>query len=337
MNHFFLLLLFVCGMAILGIGCSRPAASAEQDASALRFKMKSLAGEDVDLARYEGKVVMIVNVASKCGFTRQYEQLQTLHEKYADRGLAILGFPCNQFLGQEPGSAEQIAEFCRVNYGVTFDLFAKVDVNGPNACELYKLLTSIDSQPKGAGKIGWNFEKFILDRGGFVVARFGSKTKPDASEVVVVIERELAKARPLAQERSASKGEKSSESEFDLDKYHRKNRVVLVFAKSDSDATYKAFRADWESRSEAVSDRDLLLVEVFEESDSRLGGTQISDASAVKLRNQFKIDSGTTMFILIGKDGTEKLRKDSIELDELFEVIDVMPMRRRESRFQNSG
>ncbi len=193
MNHVVLLMILVCAMSFFGIGCSRPAASAEQVDSALRFKMQSLAGEEVDLARYEGKVVMIVNVASKCGFTRQYEQLQALHEKYAERGLAVLGFPCNQFLGQEPGSAEDIAEFCRVNYGITFDMFAKVDVNGPNACELYKLLTSIDAPPKGAGKIGWNFEKFILDRNGFVVARFGSKTRPDAPEVVAVLERELAK------------------------------------------------------------------------------------------------------------------------------------------------
>ncbi len=193
MNQLVLLMMFVCAMAFFGIGCSRPAASEEQTASALRFKMQSLAGEAVDLARYQGQVVVVVNVASNCGFTRQYEQLQDLHEKYADQGLAVLGFPCNQFLGQEPGSAEQIAEFCRANYGVTFDMFAKVDVNGPSACELYKLLTSIGTQPKGAGKIGWNFEKFILDRNGFVVARFGSKTKPDAPEVVAVIERELAK------------------------------------------------------------------------------------------------------------------------------------------------
>ncbi len=191
MNPFLLSIMFVCTVTIFGSGCARPAASTEQDASALRFKMQSLAGEEVDLARYGGQVVMIVNVASKCGFTPQYEQLQALHEKYAARGLAILGFPCNQFLGQEPGSAEEIAEFCRVNFGVTFDMFAKVDVNGPNACDLYKLLTSIDAPPRGAGRVRWNFEKFILDRNGFVVARFGSKTKPDAPEVVAVIEREL--------------------------------------------------------------------------------------------------------------------------------------------------
>jgi len=168
----------------------------KQEETVLRFKMQSLAGEEVDLAKYQGKVVMIVNVASKCGYTGQYEQLQNLHEDYASQGLAVLGFPCNQFLGQEPGSAEEIQAFCRKNYGVTFDLFAKVEVNGENACELYKFLTSLDTKPKGAGKIGWNFEKFLIDRTGTVVARFGPGTKPDAPEIVAVIELELATGVP---------------------------------------------------------------------------------------------------------------------------------------------
>jgi glutathione peroxidase len=173
-------------------GCAAPVPGVKQTESALQFIMKSLDGQEVDLARYEGQVVLIVNVASKCGYTRQYEQLQQLHEEYGPQGLAILGFPCNQFLGQEPGSAEEIERFCRVNYGVTFDMFAKVEVNGENACDLYKFLTSLDTQPKGAGKIGWNFEKFILDRRGFVVGRFGAGTKPDDPEIVAIIERELA-------------------------------------------------------------------------------------------------------------------------------------------------
>ena len=160
-------------------GCSRPE-GVRQEGSALRFKMLALDGEEVDLAKYEGKVVMLVNVASKCGYTSQYKQLQQLHEKYAERGLAILGFPCNQFLWQEPGSAAEIRAFCQTNYGVTFDMFAKVDVKGKNACDLYKFLTSLDTKPKKAGKIGWNFEKFLLDRSGNVIARFGSGTKPDA-------------------------------------------------------------------------------------------------------------------------------------------------------------
>ena len=186
-----------------GIGCGSGVEGKSQQQTALQFKVKSLSGEEVDLARYAGKVVMIVNVASKCGYTSQYEQLQELHEKYSDQGLAILGFPCNQFLWQEPGSAEEIQQFCRLNYGVTFDMFAKVEVKDKNASELYRFLTSLDTKPKGSGKIGWNFEKFIIDRNGFVVARFGSGTKPDAPEVVSIIERELAK-KPRIDDAEAS-------------------------------------------------------------------------------------------------------------------------------------
>ena len=214
MNQLIALLVVGFVMVVVGPGCSNAAPGVEQQATALRFKMKSLSGEEIDLARYKGKVVMIVNVASKCGYTPQYEQLQALHEEYADEGLAILGFPCNQFLGQEPGSADQIAEFCRVNYGVTFDLFAKVDVNGPNACPLYQLLTTLRTHPKGPGKISWNFEKFILDRKGFVVARFASGTKPDAPEVVAIIEKELAKP-PQPEEAESPEGH-TPETDVDL-------------------------------------------------------------------------------------------------------------------------
>lgn len=161
---------------------------------ALSFKMKNLEGKEVDLAKYQGKVVLIVNVASECGLTPQYEQLQALHKKYADKGLAIVGFPCNQFGKQEPGSATEIREFCTKNYGVSFDLFAKVDVNGDGACDLYKHLTALDVKPKGKGNVNWNFEKFLLDREGKVIARYDPKTKPDAEEVISVIERELGKS-----------------------------------------------------------------------------------------------------------------------------------------------
>jgi glutathione peroxidase len=161
--------------------------------AALNFKMDSLDGKEVDLSRYQGKVVLVVNVASKCGFTPQYEQLQALHLRYGPKGLAVLGFPCNQFKAQEPGTAQEIQEFCRINYGVTFPLFAKIEVNGDGACPLYKHLTSLDTKPKGPGKIDWNFEKFIIGRNGKAVARFAPKTKPDAPEVIKVIEAELAK------------------------------------------------------------------------------------------------------------------------------------------------
>ena len=131
-------------------------------------------------------------MASECGLTPQYEQLQALHEKYGEQGLAVLGFPCNQFGLQEPGTAAEIQEFCQTQYGVKFDMFAKIDVNGDKACPLYKHLTALDTKPKGAGKISWNFEKFVIDRKGNVVARFSPPTRPDSEEVTTLIERELA-------------------------------------------------------------------------------------------------------------------------------------------------
>lgn len=158
---------------------------------ALDFKMKSLDGKEVELSDYKGKVLMVVNVASQCGLTPQYEQLQALHEKYKDKGLAVLGFPCNQFGKQEPGSSDEIRDFCTKNYGVTFDLFSKIDVNGDDASPLYKHLKSLDTKPKGEGDITWNFEKFLIDREGNVVARFAPRTKPDDAEVVKAIESAL--------------------------------------------------------------------------------------------------------------------------------------------------
>jgi len=183
-------------LALIGVVLS---SAAEKETNSvprpLSFTMKSLSGKDVDLGKYQGKVVLIVNVASKCVLTPQYEQLQALHEKYSKNGLAILGFPCNQFLYQERGTAEQIQEFCRVNYGVSFDMFSKIEVNGDGACQLYKYLTSLNTKWVGSGKIGWNFEKFIIGRNGEVVARFSPKTKPDDAKVLKVLEAELAKAK----------------------------------------------------------------------------------------------------------------------------------------------
>ena len=166
--------------------------SEESVPAALDFEVQALDGQDVALQSYLGDVVMIVNVASECGLTLQYEQLQALHEEYAEQGLAILAFPCNQFGEQEPGTASEIREFCSTNYGVTFDLFAKVDVNDEGACDLYQHLTSLETKPKGPGKIGWNFEKFVIDRQGQVVGRFEPRTKPDAPEVIKVLEGALA-------------------------------------------------------------------------------------------------------------------------------------------------
>ncbi len=182
-------LALTAGVFVMTIGTT----TAADKPAALNFKMKSLDGKQVDLSKFRGKVVMIVNVASKCGLTPQYKQLQALHDKYEKDGLVILGFPCNQFAEQEPGTAEEIQHFCTVNYGVTFPLFAKIEVNGDGACDLYKHLTALDTKPTGAGKISWNFEKFVIGRNGEVVTRFSPRTKPDASEVLKVIEAELAK------------------------------------------------------------------------------------------------------------------------------------------------
>jgi glutathione peroxidase len=154
--------------------------------------MKSLTGKNIDLSKYKGKVLLIVNTASECGATPQYEPLQALHEKLADKGLAVAGFPCNQFGSQEPGSNDEIAGFCKKNYGVSFDMFGKVDVNGDKAAPLFKYLTSKKAGLKQSGPVKWNFEKFLVGRDGQVIARFGTGTQPDSPEVVTAIEKALA-------------------------------------------------------------------------------------------------------------------------------------------------
>jgi glutathione peroxidase len=185
-----------CGEpAVVGAESAVKSEKEKEAPEVLQFKMKSLTGKEINLAeKYQGKVLLIVNTASKCGLTPQYKELQQLHEDYAEKGLAVLGFPCNQFGHQEPGSAEQIAGFCKENYGVTFDMFSKIEVNGKDACDLYKYLTKLETKPAEAGDISWNFEKFLVDHEGHVVARFSPKTKPDAPEVVKTLEEALARA-----------------------------------------------------------------------------------------------------------------------------------------------
>ena len=143
-----------------------------------QFNAKSLEGKDISMKNYEGKVVLIVNTASKCGFTPQYEGLEALYKKYQDKGLVILGFPCNQFAGQEPGNETQIGTFCSLNFGVTFPLFSKIEVNGKNAHPLYKFL-KVQLPGTLGNEIKWNFTKFLMDRKGNPVKRFGSTTKPE--------------------------------------------------------------------------------------------------------------------------------------------------------------
>ena len=156
------------------------------------IELKTINGEPARLSDYEGQVVLAVNVASKCGFTPQYAGLQRLYETSRDRGFTILGFPCNQFFGQEPGSEEQIQEFCSLNYGVSFPLFAKLDVKGSHQHPLYAALTQLPDKDGKAGNVGWNFEKFLIDRRGRPVRRFRSKTEPEAPEVVAAVEELLS-------------------------------------------------------------------------------------------------------------------------------------------------
>src|SRR5690606_4757416 len=141
---------------------------------------KTLDGKDVSLGGWRGKVMLIVNTASKCGFTYQYQGREALHRDYAARGLAVLGFPCNQFGKQEPGDAAEIANFCSLTYDVTFPMFAKIDVNGEKAHPLYKWITKEKRGFLGSSRIKWNFTKFLVDRSGKVVGRFGPTTKPEA-------------------------------------------------------------------------------------------------------------------------------------------------------------
>lgn len=159
----------------------------------LKFKMKSLDGKEVDLAKYKGKVVMFVNVASQCGYTPQYKGLQALHAKYSKQGLVVVGVPCNQFGGQEPGTAEEIKTFCQANYGVEFDMLGKVDVNGEGQCELFKHLTSKETAGEHAGKVKWNFEKFLVGRDGKIVGRYRSNVAPESATLTKAIEEALAK------------------------------------------------------------------------------------------------------------------------------------------------
>jgi len=159
----------------------------------LDFKMDSLDGQPVDLSKYKGEVVLIVNVASKCGLTPQYKQLEEVYTKYKGKGFEILGFPANEFLHQEPGTNKEISKFCTEKFGVDFPMFSKIVVKGDGIAPLYEFLTSESTNPGMAGPITWNFEKFLVGRDGKVVKRFAPKVKPDAPEVVQAIEAELTK------------------------------------------------------------------------------------------------------------------------------------------------
>lgn len=156
--------------------------------------LRTLAGKPASLGDFAGKTLLVVNVASRCGLTPQYEGLERLQETYEQQGFSVLGFPCNQFAGQEPGTSEEIQEFCSLTYGVTFPLFEKIEVNGPGRHPLYQQLTAVPDATGEAGDIQWNFEKFLISSRGSAVARFRPPTDPWAAEVVFAIEAELSGA-----------------------------------------------------------------------------------------------------------------------------------------------
>jgi glutathione peroxidase len=154
------------------------------------LKLKALDGKDLSLAPLKGKVVLVVNVASKCGLTPQYAGLENLYQKYHAQGFSILGLPCNQFAGQEPGTEAEIEEFCSLNYGVTFPLGSKLEVNGPHRHSLYRLLAGEGAE--FPGDITWNFEKFLVGKDGRVLARFSPRATPDDPAIILAIEKALA-------------------------------------------------------------------------------------------------------------------------------------------------
>lgn len=193
---FYRLIPLTCA-ALAVVLCSSAALAAGKDkpSSVLDFSKKSIDGKTVDLASYKGDVLLIVNVASKCGYTPQYEGLESIFEKYKDQGFKVLAFPANEFGKQEPGNDAQIKEFCTKNYGVTFPVFSKIVVKGDGIDPLYQFLTSKETNPDHAGEIPWNFTKFLVNRNGEVVARFAPKDTPESPKVTQAIEAALAQGK----------------------------------------------------------------------------------------------------------------------------------------------
>lgn len=192
MSSLFLISFWVCVLGIILVLAVGAVKGVSQNArNVYSFEMKNIDGKNVSLADYKGKVLLIVNVASKCGYTPQYKALEQIYEKYKDQGFVILGFPANNFHSQEPGTDAEIKQFCTVNYNVQFPMFSKISVIGDDIHPLYKYLTSKESDPEFPGKIRWNFEKFLIDRKGNVIARFPSATPPDDMTVISAIDKAL--------------------------------------------------------------------------------------------------------------------------------------------------
>jgi glutathione peroxidase len=175
------LLLLIGSLFFMGI---------QTDTNIYQYSMTSLSGEEVDFSQYKGDLILIVNTASECGFTPQYQELQSLYEKYSTQGVQVLGFPANNFGGQEPGTDEEIAQFCELNYGVTFPMFSRISVKGEDQHPLFQYLTSLEN-PDFTGDINWNFEKFLIDRNGNLVRRFRSNVTPMSDQLISALENEL--------------------------------------------------------------------------------------------------------------------------------------------------
>lgn len=194
MNRKFLLTLVILVMMVMTVFSQKAEGQAMNKAivqSIYDFTVQDIDGKDIPLSDFKGKVLLIVNVASKCGYTSQYAGLQKLYETYQERGLIILGFPANNFGQQEPGTNAEIKAFCSVNYGVTFPVFSKISVKGEDIHPLYKMLTSKETNPEFAGDISWNFNKFLVDKNGKIVTRFESGDKPESEKVTSAIEKLL--------------------------------------------------------------------------------------------------------------------------------------------------
>jgi len=159
--------------------------------SVYEFNLNSIDGQPAPLAAYKGKVLLLVNVASHCGFTPQYKELEAVYEKYKDRGLVVIGFPANNFMGQEPGTNEEIKTFCTRTYNVSFPLYSKISVKGDDMAPLYKYLTDKSANPETGGDIKWNFTKFLVGRDGKILNRFEPAVKPDAAQVITAIDKAL--------------------------------------------------------------------------------------------------------------------------------------------------
>lgn len=184
-------IIFISAIVLVWIVVWASPAGSGGGVSIYDFKVKDIDGKGVSLETFKGKVVLIVNVASKCGLTPQYEGLQTVYNKYKDRDFVVLGFPANNFKGQEPGTDAEIKEFCSVKFGVAFPMFSKISVLGDDMHPLYRYLTGEETNPGFSGDIRWNFDKFLFSKEGKVVARFSPKIKPESEEVINAIEKEL--------------------------------------------------------------------------------------------------------------------------------------------------